>query len=91
MTTVKGNYTFITWYDVGIAVGGSLYCYGYMCSNHDEALHMALADHLKKGYPLPPGSLCTVLGPCADLNCKCGGKIRVRQYYSYSPSKSGVS
>jgi hypothetical protein len=90
MTTVKGNYTFITWYAVSIVVGGSLYYYGYMCSNHDEAMHMALAEHLNEGHPLPPGSVGTVVGLCADLNSKCG-KLRVRRYNLSLTSKSRLS
>lgn len=86
MAIARHNYRLISQYTVGIAVGGVLFLYYYTCSNHDEALRLASADHLKAGRLLPPGTLCTVIGPCADFTCKCGGKVRVRQYYSYSPS-----
>jgi len=76
----RQTHTFLASYEVAISVDGKLYLYRYLCSNHLEALMMALKDHMEAGYPLPLGTPCLVQGPCADSACDCGGKLRLKLY-----------
>jgi len=82
----KQDYTVQATYEVAIHVDGIEYMYLYICSNHDEALNLAIAEHMGKGLPLPLGTRCLVVGTCTDLTCKCDGKIRARAYLTLPES-----
>jgi hypothetical protein len=73
-------------YVVTILVDGIEYIYVCLSSNHDEALQMAIVQHMAKDLPLPLGTPCLVEGVCADPSCNCGGKIRMRGYYTLPKS-----
>jgi len=73
-------------YVVSILVDGILYFYVCLCSNHDEAVQMAIAEHVGKDLPLPLGTRCLVEGVCADSACNCG-RIRVRDYRTLPKSQ----
>ena len=84
--SAKQDYTVVATYDVAIQVDGMQYVYICLCSNHDKALKLAVAEHMGKDLPLPLGTRCLVEGTCTDLTCNCGGKIRARVYLTVPQS-----
>jgi len=75
-------------YLVTLCVDGRLCEYSVFSFDHWQALQLAIAEHKEAGHPLPLVTGCLVEGPCHERGCDCGGRMRIKEYFVCSETKS---